>query len=91
MWFEKSSPEVRESVRQVGTGVGKGGVYYFGRLSPASPSSTGVNSRLWSVGGDDEDGTDIWGVWGCPGRDPTLPSHQRLIKVRAGQTATDGD
>lgn len=42
-------------------------------------------------GGDDEDGTDIWGVWGCPGRDPTLPSHQRLIKVRAGQTATDGD
>ena len=51
-----------------------------------------MNSRLWSVGeGGDEDGTDIWGVWGCPGRDPTLPSHQRLIKVRAGQTATDGD
>ena len=38
-------------MRQVGTGVGKGGVYYFGRLSAASPSSTGVNSRLWSVGG----------------------------------------
>ena len=88
MCFEKSSPEVRESVRQVGTGVGKGGVYYFGRLSAVSASSTGMNSRLWSVG---EDCGDIWGVWGCPGRDPTLPSHQRLIKVRAGQTATDGD
>ena len=41
-----------QGMRDSETGVGKGGVYYFGRLSPASPSSsTGVNSRLWSVGG----------------------------------------
>ena len=67
-------------------------VYIISEACPSPrPYPPGWILDYGAWGGDDEDGTDIWGVWGCPGRDPTLPSHQRLIKVRAGQTATDGD